>query len=283
MIYRRAGISFTRYQDERRLWKLPTDRWAVIVIFALLLVAPFLVDRLFVVGYLLPLIIWSMAAMGLNLLMGGAGQIHLGYGAVIGIGAYASVHAMRAGLPFELAMIIGGLASAAIGVVFGAAALRVRGCIWRWRRWRCSISSISSSCRCRRSPAAPRRRCRCRAPAFWASPSRATAPLLCGAGAVCGADPVHAERAAHLVRAGAGGGTGKGLCGLDHRGGPVPLQAAGVLGVVVHRRHDRGGAGGLLLSHHLARPVPSGPVDPAGRHGDRGGLGSVLGGFLGWG
>src|SRR5690606_19696797 len=125
MIYRRAGISFTRYQDERQLWKLPTDRWAVIVIFALLLVAPFLVDRLFVVGYLLPLIIWSMAAMGLNLLMGGAGQIHLGYGAVIGIGAYASVHAMRAGLPFELAMIVGGLASAVIGVVFGAAALRV--------------------------------------------------------------------------------------------------------------------------------------------------------------
>ncbi|HHY02086.1 MAG TPA: branched-chain amino acid ABC transporter permease [Paracoccus sp.] len=127
MIYRRAGISFTRYQDERQLWKLPTDRWAVIVIFALLLVAPFLVDRLFVVGYLLPLIIWSMAAMGLNLLMGGAGQIHLGYGAVIGIGAYASVHAMRAGLPFELAMIVGGLASAVIGVVFGAAALRVKG------------------------------------------------------------------------------------------------------------------------------------------------------------
>lgn len=127
MFYRRAGISFTRYQDERQLWRMPTDRWMVIAIFVFLLAAPLLVDRLFVVSYLLPLIIWSMAAMGLNLLMGGAGQIHLGYGAVIGIGAYASVHAMRAGIPFELAMILGGLASAAIGILFGAAALRVKG------------------------------------------------------------------------------------------------------------------------------------------------------------
>lgn len=127
MFFRRAGISFTRYQDERQLWRLPFDRWTVGIIFALLLAAPFLIDRLYVVGYLLPLVIWAMAAMGLNLLMGGAGQIHLGYGAVIGIGAYASVHAMRAGVPFEFAMLIGGFAAAMIGVVFGAAALRVKG------------------------------------------------------------------------------------------------------------------------------------------------------------
>ncbi|WP_028028485.1 branched-chain amino acid ABC transporter permease [Gemmobacter nectariphilus] len=127
MFFRKAGISFTRYQDERRIWRLPADRWTVAVILALLIAAPFLIDRLYIISYLLPLIIWSMAAMGLNLLMGGAGQIHLGYGAVIGIGAYASVHAMRAGVPFELAMILGGVAAAAVGVIFGAAALRVKG------------------------------------------------------------------------------------------------------------------------------------------------------------
>lgn len=127
MFFRRAGTSFTRYQDERRLWRLPTDRWTVAIIFALLLAAPFLIDRLYVVGYLLPFIIWAMAAMGLNLLMGGAGQIHLGYAAVIGIGAYASVHSMRAGVPFEIAMLLGGLAAAVIGVIFGAAAMRVKG------------------------------------------------------------------------------------------------------------------------------------------------------------
>lgn len=127
MFFRRAGISHTRYRDERQIWPLPIDRYTVFLIVALLLAAPFLIDRLYVVSYLLPLIIWSTAALGLNLLMGGAGQIHLGYGAVIGIGAYSSVHMLRAGVPFELAMIGGGLAAAAIGSIFGAVAMRVKG------------------------------------------------------------------------------------------------------------------------------------------------------------
>lgn len=127
MFYRRAGIRRTRYQDERQIWPLPFDRALVIVVFLLALAAPFFLDRLYLVGYLLPWIIWSTAALGLNFLMGGAGQIHLGYGAVIAIGAYGSVHMVRAGVPFEIAMIGGGLLSASIGIVFGAAALRVKG------------------------------------------------------------------------------------------------------------------------------------------------------------
>lgn len=127
MFFRRAGISHTRYRDERQIWRLPIDRHTMLVVAVLLVVAPFLLDRLYIVSYLLPLIIWATAALGLNLLMGGAGQIHLGYGAVIGIGAYSSVHMMRAGVPFELAMIGGGIAAALIGSIFGAAALRVKG------------------------------------------------------------------------------------------------------------------------------------------------------------
>lgn len=127
MFFRRAGISHTRYQQERQLWPLPIDRLTVLAVLAFLIAAPFILDRLYIVSYLLPLIIWSSAALGLNLLMGGAGQIHLGYGAVIGIGAYTAVHMMRAGIPFELAMIGGGLAAGAIGIVFGASALRIKG------------------------------------------------------------------------------------------------------------------------------------------------------------
>ncbi len=127
MFYRRAGIRHTRYQSERQIWPLPFDRGLVIAVFLLALAAPFLLDRLYLVGYLLPWVIWSTAALGLNFLMGGAGQIHLGYGAVIAIGAYGSVHMVRAGVPFELAMIGGGLLSALVGIAFGAAALRVKG------------------------------------------------------------------------------------------------------------------------------------------------------------
>lgn len=127
MFYRRAGIRFTRYRDERQIWPLPLDRRLVLLVLLLALVAPFFLDRLYLVGYLLPWVIWATAALGLNLLMGTAGQVHLGYGAVIGMGAYGSVHLVRAGVPLELAMLAGGLISAAIGIVFGAAALRVKG------------------------------------------------------------------------------------------------------------------------------------------------------------
>jgi branched-chain amino acid transport system permease protein len=126
MLYRRAGIRHTTYRHERQLWPLPFDRYLVSTIALFMLAAPFLLDRLYVVAYLLPWIIWSVAALGLNLLMGGAGQIHLGYGAVMAIGAYSCVHLVRAGVPFELALLAGGLMSALIGMIFGIAALRVK-------------------------------------------------------------------------------------------------------------------------------------------------------------
>jgi len=126
MFYRRSGILHLDYRYERQLWPLPFDRLLVATVAILLLAAPFVVNRLYLVAYLLPWLIWSSAALGLNLLMGGAGQIHLGYGAVMAIGAYTSVHLVRFGAPLELAMLAGGLASAAIGIVFGAAALRVK-------------------------------------------------------------------------------------------------------------------------------------------------------------
>jgi branched-chain amino acid transport system permease protein len=127
MFYRRSGIRHTRYQDERQLFPLSFDRWLIIAVLAFLVIAPFTLDRLYLAGYLLPWLIWSTAALGLNLVMGGAGQIHLGYGAVMAIGAYGSVHLVRFGVPLEIAMIAGGLISAVVGIVFGAAALRVKG------------------------------------------------------------------------------------------------------------------------------------------------------------
>lgn len=73
--------------------------------------------------------------------MGLAGQLHFGFAAVMAIGAYSSIHMARIGLPFEVVLILAGLVSAVIGTLFGAAALRVRGCISSWRLSPCSISS----------------------------------------------------------------------------------------------------------------------------------------------
>jgi branched-chain amino acid transport system permease protein len=127
MFYRLAGVRHTSYAADRALWPASADRWQVMVLAALAAAAPFLVSDLYLTSYLLPWIVWSTAALGLNLLMGWAGQIHLGYAAVMAIGAYGTIHLARAGLPFEAAILLGGLLSGAIGLLFGFAALRVKG------------------------------------------------------------------------------------------------------------------------------------------------------------
>lgn len=126
MFYRQSGIRHTRYEQDRRLWRLPFDRKLVGLVVAAGVLAPFVLSDLYIGTYLMPWLLWTTAALGLNLLMGTAGQVHLGYAAVMAIGAYASLHLSRV-LPFELAILGGGLVAAAIGTVFGAAALRVKG------------------------------------------------------------------------------------------------------------------------------------------------------------
>jgi branched-chain amino acid transport system permease protein len=127
MFYRLAGVYRRSYAADRAILKIPADRWQVLFLFLLALAAPYLFSSLYLSGYLLPWLIWSMAALGLNLLVGWAGQIHLGYAAVMAIGAYGTIHTARAGVPFEAAIVLGGILAAGIGLVFGFASLRVKG------------------------------------------------------------------------------------------------------------------------------------------------------------
>jgi branched-chain amino acid transport system permease protein len=127
VFYRLAGIFHTRYETERRVLTFPFDRFQVGIVFLIAVTAPLWASRLYLAGYLLPWVIWSAAALSLNLIMGWAGQIHLGYAAVMAIGAYSSIHLSLLGVPVSLALLAAGLTSAIIGLVFGAAALRVKG------------------------------------------------------------------------------------------------------------------------------------------------------------
>src|SRR5690606_9999980 len=113
--------------SDRAIAVIPFERVLLAVLIAAAVLAPLFISDLFLVGYLTPWLIWSAAALGLNLLMGLAGQIHLGYGAVMAVGAYASIHLARAGVPFMAAVAGGGLMSGLVGSVFGLPAMRVRG------------------------------------------------------------------------------------------------------------------------------------------------------------
>lgn len=72
--------------------------------------------------------VWAVAAIGLNLLIGYAGQISIGHAGFVGIGAYVSaLLTIKAGLPFWLTLPAAGLVSAVIGLGLGLPALRLSG------------------------------------------------------------------------------------------------------------------------------------------------------------
>ena len=127
MIYRQAGIFHTSYAQAQALYPLPADRWMVGALLAFALAAPFTLSSLTLNTHLLPWLVWTAAVLGLNLVLGWAGQFHFGYAAIMGMGAYGAIHAARNGVPWEIAMILGGLVASVIGVVFAFAALRVKG------------------------------------------------------------------------------------------------------------------------------------------------------------
>jgi branched-chain amino acid transport system permease protein len=70
----------------------------------------------------------AIGAIGLNLLIGYTGQISLGHGAFLAIGAYtAGLLTGKAGLPFLLSLPLSGMAAAALGMIVGIPSLRLKG------------------------------------------------------------------------------------------------------------------------------------------------------------
>ena len=127
MLFRQAGIRHSDYAADRALFPIPADRVMVGALLAFALAAPFVVSSLALSSYLTPWLVWAAATLGLNLILGWAGQFHFGYAAIMGIGAYAAVHADRHGVPWEIAVVLGGLCATVVGSVFAFAALRVKG------------------------------------------------------------------------------------------------------------------------------------------------------------
>jgi branched-chain amino acid transport system permease protein len=128
VIHRECGVFKTTYQADLALYPLPIARWTVGAI-AVLLVA---VLPLTVHEYYLSIVnlisIAVVGALGLNILVGYTGQISIGHGAFMSVGAYTAANlATRLDLPFWAALPLGGLMAALIGVVVGVPSLRIKG------------------------------------------------------------------------------------------------------------------------------------------------------------
>ena len=130
MFYRENGQFKTTYRSDQQIFAITQDRWAVLAIIAFAVIGvPLLVDEYLLRAILLPFVILSLAAIGVNILVGYCGQISLGSGAFMGMGAYIAYNAMVRidGMPLIAAILIGGLAATLTGALFGIPSLRVKG------------------------------------------------------------------------------------------------------------------------------------------------------------
>src|SRR5215831_433777 len=131
MLYREAGQFKTSYAADQAIFPTAQDRWFVAAFLLVAYVAPpaFLGTYWFN-AILLPFLIFSVAALGLNILVGYCGQISLGTGGFMAVGAYASYKLTTVYFP-DLGMIfiflMSGLVSALVGVLFGLPSLRIKG------------------------------------------------------------------------------------------------------------------------------------------------------------
>lgn len=130
MLYRESGQFKTSYKADMAIFPIRQDRWCVVaVLIVAVVLVPMLASDHMIVGYLIPFLIWSVAAIGLNLLTGYAGQLSLGHGAFMAVGAYAAYNlSVRIpDLPLLGVFIGAGLIAAVCGVIVGSPSLRIKG------------------------------------------------------------------------------------------------------------------------------------------------------------
>ena len=130
MLYRENGQFKTSYRADQQIFPIRQDRIAVLLLLAFALVAvPLLASDYIFRAILLPFLIFSLAAVGVNILVGYCGQISLGSGAFMAVGAYAAYnfHVRVEGLPLIVALLLGGVCAMLFGMVFGLPSLRVKG------------------------------------------------------------------------------------------------------------------------------------------------------------
>lgn len=130
MFYREAGDFKTSYRDDSQTFPLKLDRMGYYAALAVaFLVVPFVITDYWANSVLVPLLIYAIAALGLNILTGYAGQVSLGTGGFMAVGAYAT-YKLSTSFPdisILIHILISGGITAVVGVLFGLPSLRIKG------------------------------------------------------------------------------------------------------------------------------------------------------------
>jgi branched-chain amino acid transport system permease protein len=177
MFYREAGDFKTSYRDDAQTFPIAFDRWRYYLVMAVGLgIVPFVINDYWVSAVFLPFLIYAIAALGLNILTGYCGQVSLGTGGFMAVGAYTCykfmtgldiwlpVGADGAWVEFALpplniffSVIMGGVVTAAVGTLFGLPSLRIKGfylavatlaaqffLVWLFNKWSWAYSYSAS-------------------------------------------------------------------------------------------------------------------------------------------
>ena len=130
MIYRETGQFKPTYRSDSAVFPIPQDRWVVIAfVLFLAVVVPFIGTEYLFQAILVPVLIYSIAAIGLNLLTGYCGQLSLGTGGFMAVGAVAC-YKLSTGFPemnLLVVLLLSGVITAGVGLIFGIPSLRIKG------------------------------------------------------------------------------------------------------------------------------------------------------------
>src|SRR5215213_6350616 len=130
MLYREAGQYKTSYEADAAVFPLRQDRIAIAVILLIAFVLlPLAASDFMLSSVMIPILIFSLAAIALNILTGYTGLISLGTAGFMGVGGYAcyKLTSIFPDINIIVHIALSGFFAAGIGVLFGLPSLRIKG------------------------------------------------------------------------------------------------------------------------------------------------------------
>src|SRR5881394_3876672 len=128
MFHRESGVFKTSYAADMALYPLPIAKWAVAAFAGLFIVIVPLTLGEYYISILNLILIACVGALGLNILVGYTGQISIGHGAFMSVGAYTAANLVtQLHAPFWITIPAGGVMAALIGAIVGIPSLRIKG------------------------------------------------------------------------------------------------------------------------------------------------------------
>jgi branched-chain amino acid transport system permease protein len=130
MFYFESGQFKKSYAEDQAILPIRQDRIGLAVILALGFIGvPLILNDYLANAIFIPFLVYALAALGLNILVGYCGQLSLGTGAFLGVGAYACYKLTTAFPDMNLifVIILSGGVTALVGMLFGLPSLRIKG------------------------------------------------------------------------------------------------------------------------------------------------------------